>query len=122
MWDWAQFKAKVSMAKSEMRLIDFMLLAALCALQYPLWFGTGSWLNAGELHQKLDSRLAVLQKLETRNDHLEAKVVSLQSGDRAVEELARRHLGMVSKGEIFVWVIPAKSQNTDDSSVPAEIS
>jgi cell division protein FtsB len=107
MFDWAQFKAKVNTAKSEMRLVDFMLLAALCALQYPLWFGTGSWLNVGELHHKLESKEVVLKKLETRNDHLEAKVVSLQSGDRAVEELARRHLGMVSKGEIFIWVIPA---------------
>ncbi len=120
MWDWAQFKAKVNVAKSEMRLIDFMLLAALCALQYPLWFGTGSWLNVGELHEKLDTRMVVLKKLETRNDQLEAKVVSLQSGDRAVEELARRHLGMVSKGEIFVWVIPAKSRNT--ASAPVEVS
>ncbi|WP_414041407.1 septum formation initiator family protein [Acidithiobacillus sp. M4-SHS-6] len=110
------------MAKSEMRLIDFMLLAALCALQYPLWLGAGSWLNVSELHQKLDTRMAVLKKLETRNDQLEAKVVSLQSGDCAVEELARRHLGMISKGEIFVWVIPAKSQNTATSTVPGEVS
>ncbi len=107
MFNWAQFKARVNMAKSEMRLIDFMLLATLCALQYPLWLGTGSWLNVGELHQQLESKNVVLKKLEDRNNHLETKVVSLQTGDRAVEELARRHLGMVSKGEIFVWVIPA---------------
>ncbi|MDA8115466.1 MAG: septum formation initiator family protein [Acidithiobacillus sp.] len=105
---WAHVKDSIGIAKAEMRLADFMLLAVLCALQYPLWFGSGSWWNVADLHQKLETRQVVLKQLEDRNDLLAAQVKSLQTGSHAVEELARRHLGMVSKGEVFVWVIPAK--------------
>lgn len=57
---------------------------------------------------KLEIKQVILKQLEARNDLLAAQVASLQTGSRAVEELARRHLGMVGKGEVFVWVIPAK--------------
>jgi cell division protein FtsB len=106
---WARARNSIGTAKAEMRLADFMLLAVLCALQYPLWFGSGSWWNVVDLHQKLESKQVVLKRLEDRNDLLAAQVKSLQTGSHAVEELARRHLGMVSKGEVFVWVIPAKA-------------
>lgn len=119
---WVQLKARATAAKSEMRPIDFMLLAVLCALQYPLWFGAGSWLNVGELHHQLESKQVVLKKLEDRNNRLAAQVTSLQTGDRSVEELARRHLGMVSKGEIFVWVIPAKENAAHLQSTSTQIS
>ncbi|WCE94940.1 septum formation initiator family protein [Acidithiobacillus ferriphilus] len=106
---WAHVKDSIGIAKAEMRLADFMLLAVLCALQYPLWFASGSWWNVVELHQKLENKQVILKQLKDRNDLLTAQVTSLQTGSHAVEELARRHLGMVSKGEVFVWVIPAKA-------------
>ena len=105
---WARVKSSVVSAKAEMRLVDFMLLAVLCALQYLLWFGSGSWWNVVDLHHKLETKQVVLKRLEDRNDLLTTQVTSLQTGSHAVEELARRHLGMISKGEVFVWVIPAK--------------
>ena len=104
----ARVKNWMDTAKAEMRLVDFMLFAVLCALQYPLWFGAGSWWNMANLHRKLEVKQVILKQLEARNDLLAAQVTSLQTGSRAVEELARRHLGVVGKGEVFVWVIPAK--------------
>ncbi len=105
---WARVRNSVVTAKADVRLVDFMLLAVLCVLQYPLWFASGSWWNVVDLHQKLETKQVILKQLEDRNDLLTAQVTSLQTGSHAVEELARRHLGMVSKGEVFVWVIPAK--------------
>ena len=94
-------------------------LAILCALQYPLWFGSGSWWNVAALHHDLEAKQAMLQQLENRNALLAAQVASLQTGSRAVEELARRHLGMVSKGEVFVWVIPANATRKDNNVAQA---
>ena len=104
----ARVKSWMDTAKADLRFVDFLLLAVLCALQYPLWFGAGGWWNMVDLHRKLEIKQVVLKQLEDRNDLLAAQVTSLQTGSGAVEELARRHLGMVGKGEVFVWVIPAK--------------
>jgi len=112
MWLWLKGRS------AEMRFVDFVLLALLCALQYPLWLGSGSWWNVFSLHRELQGKEAVLGQLEARNAKLQAQVADLQTGNGAIEELARRHLGMVGKGEIFVWVVPAHAA-ANPSPLPA---
>ncbi|MEY2333863.1 septum formation initiator family protein [Acidithiobacillus ferrianus] len=119
MGHFARLKSWMAARGAEMRIVDFLLLAILCALQYPLWFGSGSWWNVAALHHDLEAKQAMLQQLENRNALLAAQVASLQTGSRAVEELARRHLGMVSKGEVFVWVIPANATRKDNNVAQA---
>ncbi len=100
-------KGGVRWFRLRFRGADLVLLLVLAALQYPLWFGAGSWWNVATLHHKVVERQALVSRLEARNDRLKAQVASLQGGDGAVAGLARRHLGMIGKGEIFVWVVPA---------------
>ncbi len=95
---------------------DLVLLLVLAALQYPLWLGTGSWWNVATLHRKVVERQALLSRLKARNDRLAAEVAGLQGGDGAVAGLARRHLGMIRKGEIFVWVIHAHRVTATNTS------
>ncbi|MGC9127265.1 MAG: FtsB family cell division protein [Acidithiobacillus sp.] len=86
--------------------VDIVLLLVLLLLQYPLWFGAGSWWNVASLQSQLHQREAHLQELEQRNAKLAAQVQSLEHGDGAIADLARRRLGLIGKNEIFVWVIP----------------
>ena len=113
-WQWLKGRG------AEMRFVDFVLLALLCTLQYPLWFGSGSWWNVLSLHQELRGKEAVLTQLEARNTKLQAQVGDLQTGNGAIEGLARRHLGMVGKGEIFVWVVPAHASTNPPALPPRQ--
>ncbi|MCG8613092.1 MAG: septum formation initiator family protein, partial [Pseudomonadales bacterium] len=40
-----------------------------------------------------------------RNSKLDAEVIDLKNGRKAIEEKARNELGMVKKGETFILVI-----------------
>lgn len=82
-------------------LIFFLLLVA---LQYPLWFGKGSWQEVHELELRLQALKESNQKLEQRNADLAAEVKDLKSGYEAMEERARFELNLVKPGEIFVQV------------------
>ncbi|MCY0872998.1 MAG: septum formation initiator family protein [Acidithiobacillus caldus] len=85
--------------------VDMVLFLVLLLLQYPLWFGAGSWWHVATLQSELHQREAHLQKLEQRNAKLAAQVQSLEHSEGAIADLARRHLGLIGKNEIFVWVI-----------------
>jgi cell division protein FtsB len=53
---------------------------------------------------------------------MQAEVQDLKSGSEAVEERARRDLGLVKKGEIFVQILSPKKQlpalNTPELASP----
>ncbi|MDB5800984.1 MAG: ftsB [Rhodocyclales bacterium] len=80
-------------------LIVFVLL---CALQYPLWMGKGSWWHVQDSRAQLQSLREANQKLEQRNANTAAEVKDLKSGYEAIEERARFELGLVKPGEVFV--------------------
>jgi len=84
-----------------MRWLLGLLLAALIGLQWSLWFGEGNWRDVLELREA--NRLQHIQneELRSRNRALEAEVKDLRSGSDAVEERARRDLGMIREDEIF---------------------
>ncbi|WP_019627044.1 cell division protein FtsB [Thioalkalivibrio sp. ALJT] len=84
------------------------LLAGLAAvfllLQWPLWLGEGSWSDVRDLRAQVERQWAENTELEQRNQALEAEVRNLRSGTEAVEERARRDLGMIRDDEIFFFV------------------
>ncbi|HEY9016905.1 FtsB family cell division protein [Thiomicrospira sp.] len=80
----------------------------------------------GEL-LSLQSRLAEIEtQVETRqntNALLKQEVLDLQSGDTAIETIARQRLGMVAEGEVFVQLLELKPSNIvapspDQSATP----
>jgi cell division protein FtsB len=84
-----------------MRAALYVLAALLLLIQWPLWFGKGSWLRVSELQRQLDMQRATNGQLVARNAALAAEVDSLRQGREAIEERARMQLNMVRNDEIF---------------------
>ena len=84
-----------------MRWLAAVLLAALVGLQWSLWFGEGSWRYVQELREVQRLQEVENERLRGRNRALEAEVQDLRSGSEAVEERARRDMGMIREDEVF---------------------
>ncbi|EHQ53464.1 MULTISPECIES: cell division protein FtsB [Ectothiorhodospira] len=88
-----------------MKWLITLLLALFLGLQYKLWFGEGSLVEVWQLRQELEIQRAQNQELRGRNEALEAEVIDLKTGLEAIEERARRELGMIAEDEIFFQVV-----------------
>jgi len=88
-----------------MRVVTYILLALVVLLQYPLWFGKGSWLKVWDVNQKLEAQKSINGQALQRNAALDAEVRDLKRGTDAIEERARSELGMIKRGEVFIQVI-----------------
>ncbi len=88
-----------------MKLVIVVLIMLLFSLQYKLWAGEGSFVDAWHLSQKIDLQKQENALLKKRNQILDAEVTDLKQGIKAIEERARLELGMIKEGEIFYQVI-----------------
>lgn len=88
-----------------LRLVAWILLILLIALQVHLWTGHGGMNDVWRLHQRIDEQKAENAKLKARNETLSAEVEDLKHGDEAIEERARSELGLVKPGETFYQVV-----------------
>ena len=88
-----------------MRPLTLTLIALIIAIQYPLWFGKGSWLRVWHLDQQLDEQRANNETRVLRNAALNAEVLDLKTGLDAIEERARTELGMIKSDEMFFQVL-----------------
>lgn len=88
-----------------MRWLTLVLLIVIAALQWPLWFGKGSWLRVWQLDKQLEVQRAVNETLIARNAALDAEVKDLKTGTDAIEERARSELGMIRQGEVFFQLL-----------------
>ncbi|OQW39499.1 MAG: cell division protein FtsB [Proteobacteria bacterium SG_bin4] len=88
-----------------MKLLSFILLLLIVALQYPLWFGKASWLKVMQVEQEVAAAHANNLALQDRNNKLEAEVNDLKQGLEAIEERARSDLGMIKEGEILFHIV-----------------
>ncbi|GAB1232876.1 cell division protein FtsB [Ferrigenium sp. UT4] len=103
-----------------MRAVTYFLLSLVILLQYPLWFGKGSWLKVWDVNQKLETQKTINDQAQQRNAALDAEVRDLKRGTDAIEERARSELGMVKQGEIFVQIIEGAA--TSSVSAPPTAS
>lgn len=96
-----------------MKIIRYVLLGLLVALQYPLWFGNGGILALWQLQREVAVHRTEIAELRARNRALEAEVLDLKQGLEAIEERARNELGMVKKGETFYQIIEPPPKGGD---------
>lgn len=86
-----------------------MALIALGALflilQYALWISPDGVRETVRLHRATASQAEENAQLRVRNEQLAAEVQDLKSGLDAIEERARRELGMIAAGEVFYQVV-----------------
>jgi cell division protein FtsB len=88
-----------------MRYLVGTLIFLLVLLQYKFWFGDSGYRQALRYEQRIEKLRGELADLERRNEMLQAEVNDLKNGLEAVEERARRDLGMIRKNETFFQII-----------------
>ena len=84
------------------RPLTWILLAMLVVLQGQLWLGRGSFPDVMQLRQTLAAQRLDNQQALIANQRLEAELRDLSEGREMIEERARREIGMLRQGEIFV--------------------
>lgn len=88
-----------------MKILGATLAALIVLIQYPLWFGKGSWSRVWEVDNQIKSQQQKNAKLKTRNAALDAEVRDLKQGSDAIEERARSELGLIKQNEVFFQVV-----------------
>lgn len=88
-----------------MKILSIILLSLLVLIQYPLWFGKGSWYDVFKLKQEFNNQAKINSVLSKENFALKAEVLDLTNGTDAIEERARHELGMIKDDEYFFQVL-----------------
>jgi len=88
-----------------MRWLLWLLVVLFVLLQYKLWVGDGSLAEVWDLYQQGDLQKQENQRLQERNQALEAEVQDLKQGLDSIEERAREELGMIKDSETFYQII-----------------
>ncbi|MDX1803309.1 MAG: septum formation initiator family protein [Alcanivorax sp.] len=92
------------------RQVALAVLALLfVGLQARLWFGEGSLRHVAALKKEVAELKKKNAKLAERNRLMAADVKDLKNGTEAVEEIARKDLGMIRDGETFFLIMEKKS-------------
>ncbi len=95
-----------AMQLSPARQIVIALLALVfVGLQARLWFGEGSLRHVATLEKEVAALKQSNAKLSERNRLMAADVKDLKQGTEAVEEIARKDLGMIRDGETFFLIL-----------------
>jgi cell division protein FtsB len=84
------------------RKLTWTLLLILLILQGQLWLGRGSLPNVMHLRETLSNQVQGNQQGQINNQRQEAELRDLKEGKEMIEERARRDIGMVRQGEIFI--------------------
>lgn len=84
------------------RKLTWILLLILLILQGQLWLGRGSLPNVIHLRETWSNQMQANQQGQINNQRQEAELRDLKEGKEMIEERARRDIGMVRQGEIFV--------------------
>lgn len=71
--------------------------------------GDGGIPEVLELEQEIDIVQTEVNKLQERNQALDAEVLDLKKGIEAIEERARSDMGMIKRDEIYYQVIDSDS-------------
>jgi cell division protein FtsB len=88
-----------------MRWLTWLLVVLFVLLQYKLWVGDGSLAEVWDLYRQTELQKQENQRLQERNQALEAEVEDLKQGLDSIEERAREELGMIKDDETFYQII-----------------
>jgi|SRR5690554_1302191 len=91
------------------RVLIAFLIVFLVVMQYRLWLSEGSVRHRKSLEAQIAKLETENKALQQRNSLMRAEVNDLKKAKNSVEEIARRDLGMIRKGEVF-YLVPGKEQ------------
>ena len=86
-------------------LLTSVLFVLLVGLQQRLWLGDGSLEEVRDLERRTRAQQGENEGYVERNRALDAEVRDLKGGLDAIEERARRELGMTRKDETFYLLV-----------------
>ncbi len=101
-----------------MRVSIMVLLILILVLQGKLWFGDDGKKKVRQLTTAVEAQRQDNERLETRNQNLQAEVEDLRVRLEAIEERARTDLGLVREGEKFYQVIIPEPEKPDADKRP----
>ncbi|MFL1406393.1 cell division protein FtsB [Marinobacter sp. M1N3S26] len=88
-----------------MKVLWSIMVILIVLLQVRLWVGEGSYAQVWGLSETIAEQRQENAKLAARNERLYAEVRNLGSGQGAVEERARKDLGLIRNDETFFLVV-----------------
>ena len=88
-----------------MKVLCWLLVVVLIAMQYQLWFGSSGYFQGKRLAQEMQVQQERAALLTQGNRLLTAEVVALKGGAAALESRAREDLGLVKADEVFYLVL-----------------
>jgi len=86
-------------------LLGLVLLVANAWVQYLLWFGDQGLVRWRQTQKQLQDVRGEVQDAEKRIQRIKDEILFLEKSDVALEEVARRDLGMVYPDEIL-FIVP----------------
>ena len=98
-----------------MKLLTVIMVFLLLLLQYRLWTGNGSLVEANLLKDEIEKIENENENLKERNLSLTAEVFDLKQGHEAIEEIARSEMGMIKDGETFYQIIDNADQQSNSN-------
>ena len=90
-----------------------ILFVVIVLLQMKMWFGEGGFRDVQRLAVRVEEQARENEILAQRNLELQAEVEDLRQGLQAIEERARRELGMVKEHEQFYQVVPGRKDDPE---------
>jgi len=75
----------------------------LAGLQYKVWFGESGVFNRHIVVVELEKKRNSLEDLRATNRTLRSQISSLKDNVNSYERLARSELGMIKKGELYIY-------------------
>ena len=85
------------------RLSIGFLIFLLAALQYKVWFGESGVFKRHIVIVELEKKRNSLEDLRETNRTLKAQISSLKDNVNSYERLARSELGMIKRGELYIY-------------------
>ena len=85
------------------RLSIGALIFLLAGLQYKVWFGESGVFNRHIVVVELEKKRNSLEDLRVTNRTLRSQISSLKDNVNSYERLARSELGMIKKGELYIY-------------------
>lgn len=86
-------------------LLCMGLLVMLGWLQYKLWLSSDGVMPFWQLKRDIAQQDIQNKMLQKRNDQIAAEIEDLKVGTEAIEERARKDLGLMKSGEVFYQIV-----------------
>lgn len=104
-------------------LLFLVVFLAFGLMQYHYWYGENGHRAVKALTEELSNQTSAYHSQIAYNAKLIADVHDLKTGLVATEEYARRDLGLIKNGEIFVQLstAPLAYDDTDEAFEPAVV-